>query len=392
MGSGTTATASKLSALGIEIGHEASDTRVKRARDGTVSWAHGLRYLDLSADRRASTLARLCKGPRNGCWMPAFYDGGPLGHGFGCASAGAHVPVWDECWRDLCLRVASREIGCALRQTSDCTSPFRRIVLQVRHPLRTIESNVFAFCGGEDHLRAAVSSIQLDTLETLIPAPLRPGHNTTHHAPRVETPAAPPHSRRSRAISRGSRAASGAESGQPIEQPGECSRRFGWWWVNYIKLTRPHVHSTYRVEDISACVTSNRPSNWQVVRCPRSPPSLSLRPDCACRCQILVLAGVLPPATSQLSSAGSAAGAAGRSALPESDVPHHLAASARRWCESIAPHNESGKVKRHGDVNHKNGAKGHGVEITYEQIRAIDPALHYEMSTIAAELGYDGEQ
>ena len=100
MGSGTTATASKLSALGIEIGHEASDTRVKRARDGTVSWAHGLRYLDLSADRRASTLARLCKGPRNGCWMPAFYDGGPLGHGFGCASAGAHVPVWDECWRE----------------------------------------------------------------------------------------------------------------------------------------------------------------------------------------------------------------------------------------------------------------------------------------------------
>ena len=43
MGSGTTATATGLAALGLEVKHESSDTLVNLARDGTVSWFHGVR-------------------------------------------------------------------------------------------------------------------------------------------------------------------------------------------------------------------------------------------------------------------------------------------------------------------------------------------------------------
>ena len=229
MGSGTTATAQSLTALGLEIKHESSDTQVELARDGTVSWAHALRYLAVPSSRRASLLASFCSRARHGAWHAMMYDGGRLGGGFDCKTLGN---LWDACWARECRRVADNEIGCALNNPPNCTSPFRKVLLQVRHPLRTIESNVVAFCRGHDDAKAAKGSVQLDTLSLLVPPPPRP--TAAHHGSSTHR--------------NNSTAASGI---------GECARQFGWWWVAYHKWMLPHAHVFYRVEDTTACEILN---------------------------------------------------------------------------------------------------------------------------------------
>uniref|UniRef100_A0A6U2SY92 Uncharacterized protein n=1 Tax=Leptocylindrus danicus TaxID=163516 RepID=A0A6U2SY92_9STRA len=70
---------------------------------------------------------------------------------------------WDACWKNECKNMLKREWGCALRRkissTGDddygsdkkhnaCDTPFQKNLLQVRHPLRTMESLVAKFCIG----------------------------------------------------------------------------------------------------------------------------------------------------------------------------------------------------------------------------------------------------
>lgn len=45
MGSGTAQMSRELARLGMEVGHEASDSVNEPCRDGTISWAHAIRFL-----------------------------------------------------------------------------------------------------------------------------------------------------------------------------------------------------------------------------------------------------------------------------------------------------------------------------------------------------------
>lgn len=45
MGSGTKQMSRELARLGLEVGHEASDSTSQLCRDGTISWVHAIRFL-----------------------------------------------------------------------------------------------------------------------------------------------------------------------------------------------------------------------------------------------------------------------------------------------------------------------------------------------------------
>ena len=187
--SGTTQMARELTLLGLEIGHEVSDPIGAVCRDGTVSWVHAaLRYAAFrSEEEREMTVLKLCSRPRPSCYNAAMIDGGRFGGGLKCIVRGN--PPWDLCWQNECLRVTRRELGCAASSlaaasadgelggdasspsvdTGNCTTPFERAVVQVRHPIRWIESAVSHFCQGRDDAVSARSTIMLDTLSLLFP-------------------------------------------------------------------------------------------------------------------------------------------------------------------------------------------------------------------------------
>ena len=55
-----------------------------------------------------------------------------------------------ECWTRECEAVVRTTWGCAARERG-CTMPFARTLLQVRHPLRTLESLAVKFCASLRH-------------------------------------------------------------------------------------------------------------------------------------------------------------------------------------------------------------------------------------------------
>ena len=133
--------------LGIEMAHESSDSQWNYARDGTVSWFHGIRFMDppKSKQDKLQAIADICissfddsngSHPANMGFHPGMYR--PPTHG--CS----YRKRWDSCWSHECAAIMSREWGCAKRK--DCEINFRRNVHQVRHPLRTIESLYVKFC------------------------------------------------------------------------------------------------------------------------------------------------------------------------------------------------------------------------------------------------------
>lgn len=287
MGSGTTATAQALSKLGVEVAHESSDSLVNLCRDGTVSWAHALRYLVIAADRRESTVSHLCSNARHGAFHHLMFDGGALGGGFGCTARGT---MWDSCWENECLRVMRRELGCAALSPSNCTTPFTRALLGVRHPLRTIESNIVSFCRGGDDSSEAAMSIQLDTYNVLMPPPPRPAHaNAT---------------------------ASSRRTDRTFTGDGECARQFGWWWVRYIRLVRPVAFATYRVEDTPPCA---------ILKLGGVLPADSAAPP----------ASAVPPSTVELARAKCAAAAVG--GRPRRGTAAHGSVNHRNGAHGHAP-------------------------------------------------------
>jgi hypothetical protein len=133
-GSGTTQVSDELSGkLGLEIAHESSDTTSQYARDGTVSWFHGVRFFDHDMD-----IDRLCFDykPYMG-FHPAMY--GPVS-----CPPGKPPKV---CQAVACKQRLMAELGCQKR--GNCRTPFRKTIRLVRHPLRTIESLVMKFCAGD---------------------------------------------------------------------------------------------------------------------------------------------------------------------------------------------------------------------------------------------------
>ena len=109
MGSGTTQRAHELRSLGLEVGHEASDSREVRCRDATVSWAHGMRFLGegLTAAQRDSVVSTLCRGPRFSSWSTTMFDGSPRCPRSNLGQQGKTYVYWNECWAAECRRVAA---------------------------------------------------------------------------------------------------------------------------------------------------------------------------------------------------------------------------------------------------------------------------------------------
>lgn len=156
-GSGSTQLAETLSStLSIEMGHETSDATQHFVRDGTVSWFHGIRFLEGDAPLNVDMLCTSFKthmgfhpsryGFASKCntnsvvtnFMHFMYD----------TRSDAELEALRQCKQDECKALLQKEKGCALRH--DCPTPFRTTLHLARHPLRTIESLVVKFCHGTD--------------------------------------------------------------------------------------------------------------------------------------------------------------------------------------------------------------------------------------------------
>jgi hypothetical protein len=331
MGSGTTQRAAELRSLGLEVAHEASDSREVLCRDGTVSWAHGMRFLggDLSPAQRAFVVDGLCSGPRFAAWSTTMFVGSPH-----CPRMKDKTYVhWSACWEAECKRVAAAELGCAvISGRSPCATPFAASLLQVRHPLRTAATLVKAFCAGGDSAASANRSVQLDTIDLLLPTP----------PPPPSPPPLPP----------------APEGPQPQAAPegrgaaGDCARRFGCFWVNYVRAVRPHVDAWYRVENTSACAA-------------------------------LRLAGVL--------GGGQGHGATAAAMLPSAlaaRVARQCAAEAAAAAAAAAAGQRDGTEAAHGRINSRNAGKRR-VVLSMAGLAALDARLAEEMRDLGQELGYD---
>ena len=137
--SGTTQMSRRLASLGAEVGHETSDCAWNFARDGTISWIHGVRFMPGNATDE--TVTRLCADfRRNMGFHPAAFGAPKLGCSYRVA--------WDACWRAECGVQVAREWGCARR--GDCETPFEVSLVQLRHPARTMESLAAKFCQRQD--------------------------------------------------------------------------------------------------------------------------------------------------------------------------------------------------------------------------------------------------
>lgn len=155
--SGTTQMSRDLNAIGLEVAHESSEASWSFARDGTISWFHGIRFLRRPQREEVASYSInwLCsRARRNIGFHPAMYRVPPRDRQ--CS----YRIEWDECWEEECRQLLNEEWGCAWREQasssnsssisvsvpSQCEIPFVASLLQVRHPLRTIESLVVKFC------------------------------------------------------------------------------------------------------------------------------------------------------------------------------------------------------------------------------------------------------
>mmetsp|Transcript_44536 Transcript_44536/g.110372 ORF Transcript_44536/g.110372 Transcript_44536/m.110372 type:complete len:372 (+) Transcript_44536:132-1247(+) len=136
--SGTSQTAATLAKLGLEVKHEAADASTSFCRDGSVSWFHGIRFLEGEPSNKS--LALLCSGPTGKMgFHPAAFR----------RSSCSYRKQWDACWERECKEVISESWGCAVTPGRTCEMPFEKTLLQARHPLRTMESLVVKFCQDE---------------------------------------------------------------------------------------------------------------------------------------------------------------------------------------------------------------------------------------------------
>ena len=202
--SGTTDIGERLNAMGAEIGHETSDATWTFARDGTISWLHALRFMPGHAQE--VSLRLFCSSSRrNMGFHPAMFRVPRRG----CS----YRSEWDGCWQAECVDIVSNEWGCSGGGGGDdgdasCETPFRRALLQVRHPLRVVESLVVKFCTALD---APPHQYAIAMLTALWP----------HH-----------------------------------DWAGlSCASTFGWYWTLYNEamLDAPGVDEWYKVEQTDPC-------------------------------------------------------------------------------------------------------------------------------------------
>ena len=128
-----------------------------------------------------------------------------------------------------------------------------------------------------------------------------------------------------------------------VKPHGECTRRFGWYVVDYIRAIQPHVDAWYRVEDTSAC-------------------------------KVLELAGVL---------AKTGVGGGGGYVPSESPVPPYVASDVAAACDRGE---DDGKR-----LNSRNTGPNRFV-VTLARLSASDAKLGEAVSALGAELGYGAMQ
>ena len=163
MSSGTSQVAHDMSSMfpGFELGHEDSDTLWKFVRDGTVSWFHGIRFfppppLAHSPEEKEGipktnlpwtmnqTAVSLCGVAYSFYTAKSNYGFGPTLFGTPNYTCSFLNPNFKQCWLKECVRIISREYGCAWDQS--CQTPFERSLIQTRDPWNIVTSLVTKYC------------------------------------------------------------------------------------------------------------------------------------------------------------------------------------------------------------------------------------------------------
>ncbi|EJK75571.1 hypothetical protein THAOC_02702 [Thalassiosira oceanica] len=143
-GSGTVQMASTLKRqLGLEIEHESTDAAWSFARDGSVSWFHGIRFFaPTSQKEKLDSIHALCSAPQstheNMGFHPAMY--GPP------RNKCSYRSKWNDCWKSECYMILLQEWACM--SNLSCDINFRANLHQVRNPVHNIESLITKFCVG----------------------------------------------------------------------------------------------------------------------------------------------------------------------------------------------------------------------------------------------------
>jgi len=143
-GSGTVQMASSMKKqLGLEIEHESTDAAWSFARDGSISWFHGIRFLAPTDQKeKFDSIHAICNAPQstheNMGFHPAMY-GPPRNN---CS----YRAKWNECWKSECYVMLLHEWACM--SNLSCDINFKANLHQVRNPVHNIESLITKFCVG----------------------------------------------------------------------------------------------------------------------------------------------------------------------------------------------------------------------------------------------------
>jgi hypothetical protein len=152
MSSGTSSIAQALREdVGIEVGHEDSDTLWTFVRDGTVSWFHGIRYWKHPENRSAShVVSDLCRMAWRFRNSKSNYGFGPTLFGTPEYNCSLIHPKFNQCFHHACSKALTREYGCALTTTPNnrdsCNPPFQTTLLQTREPWKIVQSLAAKYC------------------------------------------------------------------------------------------------------------------------------------------------------------------------------------------------------------------------------------------------------
>lgn len=140
-GSGTTQMSNSLKNLGLEIEHENSNAYMNLCRDGSIGWVHGIYIMQQGSQQPDVELLCDTEQPRLQVFHPYLIKYFP------CSNA----EHWSPCWRKACRDVIRDSYGCkSNKDAPGCEPSFHTYLLQVRHPLRNIASNVVKYCDEQD--------------------------------------------------------------------------------------------------------------------------------------------------------------------------------------------------------------------------------------------------
>lgn len=160
MSSGTSSMAKGLREdVGIEVGHEDSDTLWTFVRDGTVSWFHGIRYWRHPHNKSDShTISDLCRVAWRLRFSNSNYGFGPTLFGTPEYNCSVVHPKFKGCFHHACVTALTREYGCALASNpingGGCHPPFQTTLLQTREPWKIVQSLVAKYCLEDDKIAA----------------------------------------------------------------------------------------------------------------------------------------------------------------------------------------------------------------------------------------------